>query len=638
MTFGPDMVLGANWFPAAGDAASSGVTQNSDGSITLGGASNWHYNDQLDTGSVGFGGGAYIQATMAIQGPPNWSYDAGAGFPAFWGNGDLSGLSTSVETDFLEFMTPGDTNFSTGMHEWGPSGEITNSVAQGFTAPADTGGADLSQPHTYGWLWVPATGGSQGYAQMYFDGKPVGSKHTWSQGGPLSSVDNEAIKVMFGTSAANPMTISNVQVWQKDSSADLGIVGTSVGNSGGACPTVISPGSSPSGAISSGSPTSTPSGSQLSSSGGPGGASTASNSSSPITPQTSLGQTLAMGSQTGEWGSFADNNGNQYQVTVVDPPGPGGAYEVLIANNGAPYIFALPDSLSGGVTPVSSNPFAGAGTVSSQWGNPTTTDMSAPGNTMGSFGSGTSYPSAANSAPATSNNTSSGQSGRSGRRGSGTATTGPGGSGGSTASTSDPAAMTATNGSSPGVANPSSTTTSGGRGRRSQQISSSTTTDPNAAAPTTSAANNPSSGGSGSSGSSNPSAGSGTAPSATSGSGSGGLSGDLTALQDQMNATAQGSNEYGGVPITLQPGDITYNSGGSLTDAQGNVWTLEPMTGQFAGVPMATVAKNGQQMDPMGGGGFVAALRIVNGEAVWENAKGKGWYNESTYVGTSPTG
>jgi len=150
--------------------------------------------------------------------------------------------------------------------------------------------------------------------------------------------------------------------------------------------------------------------------------------------------------------------------------------------------------------------------------------------------------------------------------------------------------------------------------------------------------NNPPSGGSGSSGSSNPSADSGAAPPAASGSGSGGLSSDLTALQDQMNATAQGSNEYGGVPITLQPGDITYNSGGSLTDAQGNVWTLEPMTGQFEGVPMATVAKNGQQMDPMGGGGFVAALRIVNGEAVWENAKGKGWYNESTYVGSSPTG
>src|SRR6185312_3596252 len=103
-TYGSALNLGQNIFPGVGDAASSGITQNADGSITLNGAADWHYNDQLDTGNIGFGGGAYIQATIAIQNPiVGWNTN-GLGFPAFWGNGDLCNLPVSVETDFFEFM------------------------------------------------------------------------------------------------------------------------------------------------------------------------------------------------------------------------------------------------------------------------------------------------------------------------------------------------------------------------------------------------------------------------------------------------------------------------------------------------------------------------------------------------------
>jgi hypothetical protein len=94
-TYGGPLKLGENIFPGVGDAASSGITQNADGSLTLNGSANWHYNDQLDTGSTGFGGGAYIQATIAIQNPiVGWNTTVG--FPAFWANGDLCNLPVSV--------------------------------------------------------------------------------------------------------------------------------------------------------------------------------------------------------------------------------------------------------------------------------------------------------------------------------------------------------------------------------------------------------------------------------------------------------------------------------------------------------------------------------------------------------------
>jgi len=597
MTYGPDMALGANWFPVTGDNATSGVSQNADGSITIRGGDANHYNDQLNSGGVEFGGGGYFQATLSFKNPPaGWSTSAD-GWPAFWMSPQKD-IGGGVEVDFFEFMKAGSPIFGTGMIDWGRGGLNTGTNEGGdVSIPA---GFDPSQPHDYGFLWVPATGGSQGYGQAYLDGQPVGIKHTWSAGTMFDGIDRNQAQVQFGTGSANPMTIYNAQVWQKDSSADTGIVGTTTGNSGGACPTVVSANSS-SPSIPSGSGTAPRSGGQPNAA-----SSTSGGTSSGIVPQTTLASAANMGSPStagqtssmpgGEWGSF-NIGGTNYDVTIIDPPGTGPSYEVLIANGSTPYIIALPQGVGSGAPSSLGGPIGsglGSSGLPSQFGNPISTDMSA---------------------------TPAGMQ-----------------------TTTDPVtgAQTTTYNATSNTGGPLSATisnqTGSGRGRRSQQAGSSASGGPNAVMAANTSSNNPPSGGSGNSGSSNPSADGRAAPPAASGSGSGGLSGDLTALQDQMNATAQGSNEYGGVPITLQPGDITYNSGGSLTDAQGNVWTLEPMTGQFEGVPMATVAKNGQQMDPMGGGGFVAALRIVNGEAVWENAKGKGWYNESTYVGSSPTG
>ena len=626
MTYGPDMALGANWFPVTGDNATSGVSQNADGSITIRGGDANHYNNQLNSGATQFGGGGYFQATLSFQNPPaGWSTTVD-GWPAFWMTPQDESVGGGVETDFFEFMDAGSNVYSTGQIDWGRGGLPAGmNVGRKPNVPP---GFDPSKPHTYGWLWVPATSTSEGYGQAFLDGQAVTDKITWTPGSQFDGIDRNKAQVIFGTGSANPMTVYNAQIWQKDSSADTGIIGTTTGNSGGACPTVISANSS--------SP-STPSGSGAAPRGGgqPSAASsTPGGTSSGIVPQTTLASAANMGSPStagqmssmpgGEWGSF-NIGGTNYDVTIIDPPGTGPSYEVLIANGSTPYIIALPQGVGSGAPSSLGGPIGsglGSSGLPSQFGNPISTDMSATPAGMQTTtdpvtGAQTTTYNATSNTGGPLSATISNQTGG----GSSPTKTGSGGNGSSL--TSQP--ETSANNSGGG----------GGRGRRSQQASNSASGGPNAAMAANTPSNNPPSGGSGSS---NPSAGGGTAPPAASGSGSGGLSGDLTALQDQMNATAQGSNEYGGVPITLQPGDITYNSGGSLTDAQGNVWTLEPMTGQFAGVPMATVAKNGQQMDPMGGGGFVAALRIVNGEAVWENAKGKGWYNESTYVGSSPTG
>lgn len=113
---------------------------------------------------------------------------------------------------------------------------------------------------------------------------------------------------------------------------------------------------------------------------------------------------------------------------------------------------------------------------------------------------------------------------------------------------------------------------------------------------------------------------------------------DIGTLEAAMQANAEASSEFAGGTITLDPGDIITGGGGSATDADGNVWTLEPFTDEFAGTPMSVVAVNGNRLDELGGGGFVVALRIHDGQAVWENGKGFGWFNANDFLGQNDPG
>src|ERR1044072_6199103 len=208
-TFGGDLRLGENIFPITGDNASSGVSQNADGSISLRGGDNNTHNDQLNAGSILFGGGAYIQADIRFDNPPaGWSSSVD-GWPSFW---MTSTESNNVEVDFFEFMDQGKPTFNSGMIDWGQGGPENGSF--NGNPHVSVPGLDTSQFHTYGYLWVPATSSSQGYTKTFVDGQEVAQIGTWNQGDMFSSLDSIHQQIIFGTGSANPMTVANLQVWQ----------------------------------------------------------------------------------------------------------------------------------------------------------------------------------------------------------------------------------------------------------------------------------------------------------------------------------------------------------------------------------------------------------------------------------------
>lgn len=98
---------------------------------------------------------------------------------------------------------------------------------------------------------------------------------------------------------------------------------------------------------------------------------------------------------------------------------------------------------------------------------------------------------------------------------------------------------------------------------------------------------------------------------------------DLAALSAvaTANAIEAGENGLAG-PITYIPGGLTPVSGGSLTDSDGNTWTLPLMSSWPAG----TATENGQSdyNDQ-----WTAALGLENGHIVAESAKSGQWWQAS---------
>ena len=119
------------------------------------------------------------------------------------------------------------------------------------------------------------------------------------------------------------------------------------------------------------------------------------------------------------------------------------------------------------------------------------------------------------------------------------------------------------------------------------------------------------------------------------------MTSDLAALAVAMNANGMASAEWAGQTITLDPGDLTPGSGGSLTDAQGNVYTLPlmaPDNNEYGlAWPAGVVQVNGVSIP---GAAFTDAIRVVGGVLYAEDAKGHGWvsYSNSTLNGASDPG
>jgi hypothetical protein len=255
-TFGPNVTIGSNWqkFNFFGVSPSTiKAVQNSDGSVTIRPGGN-NYGAMLSTTAQGagtsftgvaFGGGGYFQATMKFTGPASfWANDienmngvsAGVG-PNQW-PGQASGYGNWIETDFAEFDSPNVYGFA--IHNWYGlvgSGAGTSTVDSG--SPVFPPGADYTKPNIYGFLWVPATATSQGYAKWYFNGVQVGNTITWNQYNPsagpppstsngtaYSVLDKLHLALILGTGSSTPNTVYNVQVWQASAADDISTLPT----------------------------------------------------------------------------------------------------------------------------------------------------------------------------------------------------------------------------------------------------------------------------------------------------------------------------------------------------------------------------------------------------------------------------
>jgi hypothetical protein len=254
------MGLGSNWFPWTGSNSSQGLTQNSDGSITDSGGRGNSYNAHCIstqqngagyTTGVCFGGGLYAECTFSYLNPaPGFGTPAASdGWPSFWmlDPGFNTGLHTEV--DFMEsFVSDGNANggtdsaFSSGVIDWNDGNIVLYSGFGGGGIPGlgiDStaslpGNNNFAQKHKLGCLWVPATASTRGYVQTYFDGVLVKNAYSWTQynGGSLpvgaggtapnfSGLDVSTNLLLWGTGSANPMTVYNVDVWQKDDSKNV---------------------------------------------------------------------------------------------------------------------------------------------------------------------------------------------------------------------------------------------------------------------------------------------------------------------------------------------------------------------------------------------------------------------------------
>jgi hypothetical protein len=255
----PQLINGANWVPYTFTGTSwtnIGAVQNADGSITLDGTGE-AFGNGVTTATAGnpgasapwtgvaFGGGAYFEAVMAFTGPASfWANDIetmngvsiGTG-PNPW-PGQASGYGDWIETDFAEFDSTNVYGFA--IHNWyGPVGSNDNTSTIGSGSPVTVAGADYTKPNKYGFLWVPATSGNQGYAKFYFNETQVGNTITWDPydatlqpaptqngagaggGSAYSVLDTLHLTPILGGSTGSTNTIYSVAVWQASAKNNL---------------------------------------------------------------------------------------------------------------------------------------------------------------------------------------------------------------------------------------------------------------------------------------------------------------------------------------------------------------------------------------------------------------------------------
>lgn len=244
------------------------IAVNGDGTGTIKGTPRGN-NGQIATMAVAnpaqhrmvgraFGGGAYIEATIAFDAGAVLQAGAAGGWPAFWSvpyelltrdgrsdwPGQAPGYEQYIEVDFMEYnmaFTYGAPNvYGTDIHHFhGISGKTCKNWycdhGKTFRAalarvPPDTNFAEF---HRYGFLWVPATEIRPGLAQHYFDGLPVGTPIRWIKqpdatqpppdGRPwaYALLDQLHLVLILGSGTSTPMQVKTVSVWQASDDNNL---------------------------------------------------------------------------------------------------------------------------------------------------------------------------------------------------------------------------------------------------------------------------------------------------------------------------------------------------------------------------------------------------------------------------------
>jgi hypothetical protein len=239
----------------------AGTILNPDGSVTLE-RDPTNVNAELatlspannSTGFVGvaFGGGAYIEAVIKFD-PSNVAQGNSHGWPAFWSMaaehllmrgeqwaGRPEGHNHFIEVDFMEYdmLSSGRNYYGANLHDWYG---VYKKTCQAYCddklpfskariqVPQST---DFTEYHRYGFLWVPATDTTDGHAQFYFDGRPVGTQIHWhrlrnefndpvGQSWEFSILDNQHLVLVLGTGVHQPMTVRSVNVWQASTEANM---------------------------------------------------------------------------------------------------------------------------------------------------------------------------------------------------------------------------------------------------------------------------------------------------------------------------------------------------------------------------------------------------------------------------------
>jgi len=259
---------GFAWYPwnlFGHHANTSALKFNADNSITLMGDTTGPNGELVSATAArnaakfvgtAFGGGAYIDAEIKFD-PQDVANAATKGWPAFWSlamedsvltggtqwPGQPPGYKHSVEVDILEYLylpynVPRNI-YGAGMHDWYGIPNVTcgHGLCAQHMQPQEPkritpAGTDFTQYHHFGFLWVPATGTSQGYSRFYFDGQAMGADRRWTkfEGQPpppanqpwvFGQLDQQHLVLILGTGPNEPMTVRSVNVWQASGANNL---------------------------------------------------------------------------------------------------------------------------------------------------------------------------------------------------------------------------------------------------------------------------------------------------------------------------------------------------------------------------------------------------------------------------------